>query len=55
MKQAKQVSTYLANIGRKGGKASGKARMQKLTPERRSELARKAALARWKSKKAPEN
>jgi hypothetical protein len=42
------VSEYLAQIGRKGGLASGKARMQKLTPEQRSEVARQAAAARWK-------
>ena len=29
--------------GRKGGKASGRARMVKMTPEQRSEVARKAA------------
>jgi hypothetical protein len=41
------VSKYLAGIGRKGGKASGKARMEKLTPERRVAIAKKAAAARW--------
>lgn len=45
------VSEYLASIGRKGGKASGKARMAKLTPEQRSEVARQAAVARWKGAK----
>ena len=33
---------------RKGGKKGGKARADKLTPEERSEIARKAAQARWK-------
>ena len=33
---------------RKGGLKGGKARMSHLTPEERSELARKAASARWK-------
>ena len=37
-----------AELGRKGGKKGGKARAAKLTPERRSEIARKAAEARWK-------
>jgi hypothetical protein len=37
----------LAAIGRKGGKASGKARMEKLTPEQRAAVARTAAAARW--------
>jgi hypothetical protein len=41
------VSKYLAEIGRKGGKASGKGRMEKLTPEQRVAVARKAAAARW--------
>ncbi len=41
------VSKYLADIGRKGGKASGKARMEKLTPEQRATVARTAATARW--------
>lgn len=36
-------------LGRKGGKKGGKARAAKMTPEERSEAARKAALARWKS------
>ncbi len=31
----------------KGGKIGGKARAEKLTPEERSEIARKAARARW--------
>ena len=51
------VSKYLADIGRKGGKASGKARMEKLTPEHRSSVAKKAATDRWKTAKkkvAPE-
>ena len=41
------VSKYLAGIGRKGGKASGKARMEKLSPEQRVAVAKKAAAARW--------
>jgi hypothetical protein len=34
-------------LGRKGGLKGGKARAAKLTPEQRSEAARKAARARW--------
>jgi len=49
MARKSAVSKYLAKIGRKGGKASGKARMQKLTPEQRSDVARRAAKARWKN------
>jgi len=40
-------------LGRKGGKKGGAARAAKLTPEQRSESARKAVRARWaKVKKA---
>lgn len=35
--------------GRKGGQKGGAARAQRLSPEERSEAARKAARARWKS------
>jgi hypothetical protein len=34
-------------LGRKGGQKGGKARANKLTPEQRSEIARKAAATRW--------
>jgi hypothetical protein len=34
-------------LGRLGGRKGGKARAEKLTPEQRSEAARKAAEARW--------
>ena len=34
-------------LGRLGGLKGGKARAAKLTPERRVEIARKAAMARW--------
>lgn len=37
-------------LGRMGGLKGGKARAAKLTPEQRSEIARKAAEARWKKK-----
>ena len=35
--------------GQKGGRKGGKTRAQALTPEQRSEIARKAAKARWKA------
>lgn len=35
-------------LGRLGGKKGGPARAKKLTPEQRSESARKAAQARWR-------
>lgn len=34
-------------LGKLGGKKGGPARAAKLTPERRKEIARKAAKARW--------
>lgn len=36
------------SLGRKGGKKGGKVRASRLSAERRSEIARKAALARWR-------
>jgi general stress protein YciG len=50
----KSISDLMREWGRKGGKASGKARMIKLTPEQRSEIARKASAksAEVRSKKA---
>ena len=37
-------------LGRLGGLKGGKARAQKLTPEQRAEIARKAADKRWAAK-----
>ena len=34
-------------LGRIGGLKGGRVRAEKLTPERRQEIAKKAALARW--------
>jgi len=39
------------DLGRRGGLKGGKARAAKLTPEQRSEIARKAAKARWSKEK----
>jgi hypothetical protein len=35
------------SLGRRGGLKGGKARAEKLTPEQRREIARKAAAKRW--------
>lgn len=43
-------TSYLAQIGRNGGKKGGPARAAALSPEKRSEIAKKAAAARWKKK-----
>ncbi len=37
------------SLGRRGGLKGGKARAERLTSERRSEIAKKAAQARWGS------
>ena len=37
-----------AALGRKGGLKGGRTRAERLTPERRSEIAKEAAKARWK-------
>lgn len=37
-------------LGKLGGLKGGKARAEKLTPERRSEIAKIAASARWRKK-----
>jgi len=41
-------------LGKLGGRKGGKARAEKLTPEQRSEIARKAAKARWARKRQQE-
>ena len=38
-------------LGRKGGLKGGKARIASLTPERRQEIAKRGAAARWKKQK----
>ncbi len=42
-------------LGRLGGCKGGKARAKKLSPERRKEISRKAAKARWEKKKQEES
>jgi len=41
-------------LGKLGGRKGGKARAEKLTPERRREIAKKAANARWAKKRQQE-
>lgn len=43
-----QKNQAAVELGRLGGMKGGKARAEKLTPEQRSEIAKKAAMARWK-------
>jgi hypothetical protein len=42
------LSQYMAAIGRKGGQIGGKQRMTTMTKAQRSNVAAKAARARWK-------
>ena len=48
MREGKDPAAVL--LGSRGGKRGGKARAEKLTPERRREIARLAAKSRWKKK-----
>jgi hypothetical protein len=48
---AKRKNPMAVALGRKGGKKGGLARAKKLTPEQRSESARKAVTARWAKEK----
>jgi hypothetical protein len=47
LKAARAKNPAAVALGRKGGKNGGPARAAKLTPEQRSESARKAVQARW--------
>jgi hypothetical protein len=51
---AKKKNPHAVALGRAGGRKSAKARMEKLTPEQRKAIARKAIQARWaKAKEKP--
>ena len=47
----KRKDPHAVALGRKGGKKGGKARWEGVSPEERSAIARKAAQARWGSRK----
>jgi hypothetical protein len=40
----------MSELGKKGGKKGGRSRMASMNAQQRSELAKKAAAARWKKK-----
>ena len=48
--QPQEPETPAQASGRKGGVKGGKARAEKLTPEQRSDAAKRAAAARWHRK-----
>ena len=50
-KLPKEALEYFRRQGKRGGKLSGAARMEKLTPEQRTAVAKKAAAARWAKQK----
>lgn len=49
VKDERELSSAAAELGRKGGKK----RAETMTPDRRAEIARKAAKARWGRKAGP--
>ena len=50
---AKRKNPHAVALGRKGGQASRAGRMEKIPPEERSAIARRAALARWRKPAPP--
>ncbi|MBS1911716.1 MAG: histone H1 [Bacteroidetes bacterium] len=50
-KAAAKKNPAAVELGRKGGLVGGKRRLETMTPEQRSEVARKAAQARWSKDK----
>lgn len=46
--KAKRKNPAAVDLGRKGGLKGGKARAAALSPQERSEIAKRAAQARWK-------
>lgn len=48
--KTKEKNPAAVALGRLGGLIGGKARAKKLTSERRKEIAKKAAIARWGKK-----
>lgn len=47
-----EIRRVMSALGKIGGPMGGKARAKSLTPEQRSEIARVAAVSRWKSKRS---
>ena len=49
----RQKNQAAVALGRLGGKRGGKARATKLSPEKRKEIAKKAAQTRWRDREQP--
>jgi hypothetical protein len=54
MTEDEEMRELARKLGRRGGLKGGPARAAKMTPEERSESARKAANARWAKKRQQE-
>ncbi len=54
MTEDEEMRELARKLGRRGGLKGGPARAKKMTPEERSESARKAAKARWAKKRQQE-
>ncbi len=50
-----EIKAYFVKMGSRGGKLGGRIRADKLTPERRKEIALKANAARWAKKTKAES
>ncbi len=50
--KAKKKNPAAVALGKLGGKVGGKRRAEKLSPERKREIASQAARVRWKAEKA---
>ena len=50
VKRPRRKNPAAVALGRRGGLKGGKARAEALSPAQRSEIAKKAAAARWKDK-----
>jgi hypothetical protein len=51
---AEEKNPAAVALGKLGGRKGGRARAEKLTPEQRSAIAKKAAEARWAKKRQQE-
>lgn len=51
--QIKPKNPAAVSLGRLGGLKGGRARAKKLSPKKRREIARKAAMMRWAKKESP--
>jgi hypothetical protein len=50
-----EIREYFVRMGKKGGALGGRTRAENLSPEERSDSARKAVMARWQKVKANED